>query len=269
MRRHCVGQPAPTGPRPADATPLFYAPELAAVRVYLWASGRQQLDGAQASLARHKAAALRTHNVHLQIQAAALAAALYQAQGYAAEAATALAQALALAAGSGAVRVFVDLAAELAPVCAALAAQAPPAGFAAEVHAAVMLEVARQSAAAGGGQAAAGKEGARGNAAAAPAVGDLRTLLTYREMDVLKLLCRRLTNKEIARELGISTETVRQHTVNLFRKLQVGNRRQAVAVARSLGYVGRSLVLPHFRRYRDPRPPGQHRAQKHPPQPQR
>jgi DNA-binding NarL/FixJ family response regulator len=64
----------------------------------------------------------------------------------------------------------------------------------------------------------------------------LRQLLTYREMDVLRLLDQRLTNKEIARHLNISTETVRQHTVKLFHKLHVHNRRQAVVAARTLGY---------------------------------
>jgi DNA-binding NarL/FixJ family response regulator len=63
---------------------------------------------------------------------------------------------------------------------------------------------------------------------------DLQELLTYREMDVLKLLEERLSNKEIAHLLGISSETVRQHTVNLFRKLNVDNRRQAVVVARRM-----------------------------------
>jgi DNA-binding NarL/FixJ family response regulator len=54
-------------------------------------------------------------------------------------------------------------------------------------------------------------------------------------MDVLRLLDKRLTNKEIARQLGISTETVRQHTVKLFRKLHVNNRRQAIVAAHALG----------------------------------
>ena len=53
---------------------------------------------------------------------------------------------------------------------------------------------------------------------------------------MLRLLNERLTNKEIARQLGISTETVRQHTVKLFRKLNVDNRRQAIVVARAMGY---------------------------------
>jgi ATP/maltotriose-dependent transcriptional regulator MalT len=63
----------------------------------------------------------------------------------------------------------------------------------------------------------------------------LHHILTHREMDVLRLLDQRLTNKEIARNLGISAETVRQHTIRLFRKLNVENRRQAIVVARSLG----------------------------------
>ena len=64
---------------------------------------------------------------------------------------------------------------------------------------------------------------------------NLRDVLTFREMDVLLLLYQRLSNKEIARSLGISTETVRQHTVNLYRKLGVENRRQAVVQADALG----------------------------------
>ena len=56
-------------------------------------------------------------------------------------------------------------------------------------------------------------------------------------MDVLSLLCERLTNKEIAYKLGVSPETVRQHTVNLYRKLCVTGRRQAIVQAQALGLV--------------------------------
>lgn len=62
-------------------------------------------------------------------------------------------------------------------------------------------------------------------------------LLTFREMDVMELLNERLSNKEIARQLGISYETVRQHTVNIYRKLGVGNRRQAVVQANTWGLM--------------------------------
>ncbi len=56
-------------------------------------------------------------------------------------------------------------------------------------------------------------------------------------MDVLLLLNQRLTNKEIARVLAISPETVRQHAGNIYRKLGVGNRRQAVVRATALGVI--------------------------------
>lgn len=66
---------------------------------------------------------------------------------------------------------------------------------------------------------------------------NLRELITFREMDVLLLLNQRLTNKEIARVLEISPETVRQHAGNIYRKLGVGNRRQAVVRAIALGVI--------------------------------
>ena len=75
--------------------------------------------------------------------------------------------------------------------------------------------------------------------APAPVRGEhsLRDQITFREMDVLLLLNQRLTNKEIARMLAISPETVRQHAGNIYRKLGVGNRRQAVVRATALGVL--------------------------------
>jgi DNA-binding CsgD family transcriptional regulator len=65
---------------------------------------------------------------------------------------------------------------------------------------------------------------------------DLCELLTHREVDVLQLLVLRQTNKEIAHELGISADTVKQHMSNLFRKLQVKNRREVIVKAQALGF---------------------------------
>ena len=59
--------------------------------------------------------------------------------------------------------------------------------------------------------------------------------LTDREMEVLGLLAQQLTNKEIAAELVISHGTVKQHTHNIYRKLGVNTRRQAVTKAAELG----------------------------------
>ena len=62
--------------------------------------------------------------------------------------------------------------------------------------------------------------------------------LTGRELDVLKLLAARMSNKEIARELYIAPATVKKRTVTLYSKFNVHGRREAVAKARSLGYLG-------------------------------
>jgi LuxR family maltose regulon positive regulatory protein len=59
--------------------------------------------------------------------------------------------------------------------------------------------------------------------------------LTCREGDTLQCLQRRLYNKEIAEELSISVETVKTHLKNIFQKLGVNNRRDAIEKARSLG----------------------------------
>ena len=61
--------------------------------------------------------------------------------------------------------------------------------------------------------------------------------LTNRELDVLVLLERRLSNKEIATLLYISPLTVKRHTISLYQKLHVDNRRAAVAQARALGLL--------------------------------
>ena len=47
--------------------------------------------------------------------------------------------------------------------------------------------------------------------------------LTEREMEILRLMCKHMTNKEIAAELGLSPKTVHVHRANLLEKLGVSN----------------------------------------------
>jgi LuxR family maltose regulon positive regulatory protein len=59
-------------------------------------------------------------------------------------------------------------------------------------------------------------------------------MLTRRELEVLRLFEVGLTNQEIADELVISVLTVKKHSTNIYHKLGVKNRRQAVYVAKQL-----------------------------------
>ena len=61
--------------------------------------------------------------------------------------------------------------------------------------------------------------------------------LSHREMDVLRLISEGLTNQEIAQKLFLSTNTIKSHSIKIYRKLNVCNRSQAVSKARLLGIL--------------------------------
>lgn len=72
-----------------------------------------------------------------------------------------------------------------------------------------------------------------GNPAAVASLG-----LTPREVEVLALLAAGQANKEIARALGVSPNTVKTHLARLYEKLGATSRTAAIAQARALGIVG-------------------------------
>ena len=78
-----------------------------------------------------------------------------------------------------------------------------------------------------------GDPGSRSRAANARLVEPL----TDRELDVLSLLRGRLSNKEIARQLSLSSTTVKRYTINIYQKLGVNKRRDAVIEAEALGIL--------------------------------
>ena len=73
-------------------------------------------------------------------------------------------------------------------------------------------------------------EGIRSNTKITPS-------LTERELEVLKALAQGKSNKEIARDLDISEKTVRNHASNIYKKLHIFDRTQAVIYAVRRGLV--------------------------------
>lgn len=55
--------------------------------------------------------------------------------------------------------------------------------------------------------------------------------LTYREIEVLELICQGMSNQTIAQKLFLSEKTVKNHLTNIFRKINVTDRTQAVLYA--------------------------------------
>lgn len=70
-----------------------------------------------------------------------------------------------------------------------------------------------------------------------PDGGDPLAELTERELDVVRLVARGWTNRQVGEHLFISAKTVSTHLSNLMRKLDVGSRTQAVLVVRDAGLV--------------------------------
>lgn len=61
--------------------------------------------------------------------------------------------------------------------------------------------------------------------------------ITEREYETLELLAAGLTNKEIARQLGVSPNTVKTHLARVYEKLDVSRRTQAIRKAKDLALI--------------------------------
>ena len=166
------------------------------------------------------------HNTRKTIQVLALQAWAYELQGRETEALDVLERALALARPGGFLRTFADLA-PLAPLLNALRKDRK-ARHAVDKHLDAYLQGILTAmnpvpAQAGSKEALLEQEGLEP--------------LTRRELQILHLLDKDFTNKEIARELVVTPGTVKLHTKHVYQKLSVNNRRAAVTLARALGLL--------------------------------
>ena len=85
--------------------------------------------------------------------------------------------------------------------------------------------------------AALGRRDAAAEQAQVAASGEAVTVLTPRELDVLKLVAQGLSNAEIARRLVLSEHTVHRHLANILRKLGLSSRAAAAAWGVRTGLV--------------------------------
>lgn len=68
--------------------------------------------------------------------------------------------------------------------------------------------------------------------------------LTERELEILRLAARGMGNKEIAIKLSLSVPTIKAHLVNIFNKMGVGSRTEAVLQALKKGWVDLDRLAP-------------------------
>ena len=65
----------------------------------------------------------------------------------------------------------------------------------------------------------------------------VRSALTQRELEILEMVVRGLTNKQIGHALSISENTARNHINSIIRKLDVSGRTEAATAAIQQGLV--------------------------------
>jgi LuxR family maltose regulon positive regulatory protein len=207
--------PAPATPPPADDFMSFWleVPSVTYAEALLRDPSPAVRESALSVIERSLEKVDAHHNVFQSIVFSLLRALALADRGDDEAALDALAATVRRAEPSGLVRPFLDRGPRLIRLLEALAARDAPQGYLGTLLAA---------------SAGHPTDRAINRETAVPPAG---TLLSNRELDVLELLAQRLTNKEIAERLHVSSETVKKHTRNVYQKLEVHSRREAVAKA--------------------------------------
>ncbi len=195
---------------------LFYDSHMTLARLYLRRNTVESLRAASDLLDRIERFLATSHSVRFLIETLALKALYLQRCGQEEAALETMERSLHLAEPGGYIRIFSDIGAELLELLKAMQNKGVT-----PLLTAAILESLVPSRTANADVVTAG-------------YADLAVILTFREQEVLHLLGERLTNQEIGARLNISPETVKRHSVSIFRKLNVKNRRAAALAARDL-----------------------------------
>ncbi|MDH3556733.1 MAG: LuxR C-terminal-related transcriptional regulator [Deltaproteobacteria bacterium] len=208
----------------------FYTPQLTLVKILLAQDTTDSRRQAADLLDQLHDFLASIHYKKSLIEVLALQGLLHDTLGDASVAQEKIAKALALAEPGGFIRVFVDLGPQMADLLKRLHEQNVAVDHIEKLLAAFSYD-----------EQVPVQEVSKSQASLALAASPqfLEDPLTNRELDVLELLTQRLSNKEIAEKLFVSSETVKGHLKNMYPKLQVSNRREAVEKAKALGILSR------------------------------
>jgi LuxR family maltose regulon positive regulatory protein len=168
------------------------------------------------------------------LQAVALHAAALQADGEKEEAVQLLGDALALAEPGGFIRIFVDEGTPMAQLLSEAAARGTMPDNIGKLLAAFEAE---EQPILAGCQASPGKREGESFLPPASPAQPLIEPLSERELKVLQLIAQGFSNREIGERLFLALSTVKGHNRNIFGKLEVHRRTEAVARARELGLL--------------------------------
>ena len=211
---------------PGQLLPLyqFYSPPLTLARIRLARNTKVSRKEARLLLNRLETWLRKIHNTLFLIDVLALQARLSQLEGAKPAAIKYLSEAVFLARPGGVIRALADMGPWIAPLLSRLDLDEDGIRFVGRVLAAMRADTSPSSPAQPGGD----------------TQTPLIEPLSPRELEILALLAERLTNKEIGARLFISPGTVKRHTDNIYQKLAVHSRRDAVAKARGLGILSGS-----------------------------
>jgi LuxR family maltose regulon positive regulatory protein len=208
-----------TDPPPDQPLLWLEEPQVTRVRVLVARGGDTDLHLAFQILDVLDEIADRTHNLRFKIELLALRALALEAQGITGAADAVLKQAVSLARSGGFIRVFVDLGKSMQAMLRQLAKQ----GYSVETIHHLLAVFPKDE-----------KIPVERTYGPPHGISPLTEPLTPRELEILQMLRGPLSIKEIALSLNISYETVRRHTANIYGKLGVNRRWNAVTRAEEL-----------------------------------